>query len=156
MALSGDMIRRLMEQDTNSVFATLIDIIFPDTTVWHMCDNRTDITYNAVVYRAANFTFDPPDIKAGESGAAKISLCVVDQQLPAAILSITEAPILIAHTLVMKDDFSQVEHLEQWPFELRDVTWTDITLSASLVFDTHLDTEIPSRGFDFVLNPGCH
>ena len=154
MTPSVAAIRSIMSRASDGVVVTLSDIILPSAMGnLHFCNNTVDVIYEGITYKAANFAFDPPDNKPNDVGVAQISLCVVDQVLPAIVESITEAPIFRMHTILNMLN-GTAERLAVWDFELRNVSWTNLTMSADLQYETFLEQQLPSQVIDAYSFPG--
>jgi len=153
--MTAEQIKDLMASSSECTYITLIDIWHKELgTVLHFCNNTVDITYDGDVYTAASFTFDPPDNKSGESGSSKLSICIVDQQLIGIMLSLSSPPSLMAHTILNTSE-NVAEKLEEWEFKLRNISWDSLVMTGDLIYETYLDTAVPSKTFDLEHFPGC-
>lgn len=138
--------------DVNLFTITHLDLESP----FYLCNDTVDHIVGGITYKATSFVYTPPSVSknnSSEGTEGQLSISIVDQVLPSALidlvgyLSITCVGVLILAT-------GEVEKIDDWEFSLQQAQWTPLTLTASLVFETYLDTSVPANTFDSINCPG--
>jgi hypothetical protein len=81
-------------------------------------------------------------------------MTVVDQTIKDALIDLREYPTITCTGILILAS-GDIEEVEDWEFSLKEAQWSNLTMSASLAFETYLDTTVPGNTFDSDTCPGC-
>lgn len=157
--MTADILNEILSLTSKRAYIVLADAVFPletgGETVLHLCNAMEPITFGGYTYVPFSFTYTPPPEKDTSSGTgtASITCQLVGQELTDPLLNLGGEATLTMHTVVLNS--GAVETLEITPFKLTKISFTEMTLNATLDYDMYFDTLIPGYTYDAENFPGC-
>jgi hypothetical protein len=157
MSLSVEVLQELFSDNPSLTDIYLFKITHKDlSTPVYLCNDKVSHTIDGITYNATSFAFTPPDKAQNDNDngtEGSLSMTIVDQTIPDTLVDLQEYPSITC-TGILITASGAVEEVESWDFMLKSASWTGMTLTATLTFETFLDTTVPGNTFDSTLCPG--
>jgi hypothetical protein len=149
--------KQIASQRTDAKFPYLIRITHHEYPDMLYANASEAITYAGDVYAAASFTIDPPNHDGAKTGDATLTISAVDQVWIQKIRATQIPAKLQFKAVIVYEDgaVTGIEPLEENEFTLRNVSWNELTLQFSLVFDERMAVIVTSAKCNAQLTPGC-
>lgn len=144
--LSNKAKSEMLKMETRAKFPYLIEIQAANGNIYRYANTDEDVTFDENVYSACFFTITPPSIEESSIGNGTISFSSIDQLAINIIRSQSEhLKIRFVGAIVYnnKADIETIEAVEDSEFKLSNVTWDELKVSGTLVFDDWMDIKIP-------------
>jgi len=153
-SISATAMAAFYAAQTGAVLPVLLEITH-DVTGYpnplRIANNTVDLTYGGNTYTAFPFKYDPPDQREdGSTANARLTICAVDQTIPALLRLAVGAATVQATATFWNDESGSVlfEELASWSFTLRNVSGAADIVTADLIYEDRLDNAVPAGEFN--------
>jgi hypothetical protein len=118
----------------------------------YLTDNNQPLVYENNTYVPSYFKITLPEQSKDSVGLAKLTLGAVDLSIINLVRSL-QTPLKVKFMAEYYED-GVFSRLDGFSFELINVSWNAMAISADLTFKSLLDTDFPSGEFSSVSTPG--
>jgi len=134
--ISTDFREQMYATEMDYVALVILDIAHPDIapSVIRVVNNNQDISYGGNTYTAVSFKFTPPEESRDELQPARVIISNIERTLMTLIRSISSPPTVTANVILVAPNGDITVEQGPWNFELSNVSYTDQTVSGSLVY----------------------
>lgn len=147
----------MFASQTGETYLALIDITSAAMSeTLHFVDNTQNIASNGNTYIACRFKFQVPNAKVGNTSKASFSIQNIDRRAVEVVRTVpSKSPLTITYRVIR---VSAPDIAESGPITLtlRDVEWTDTSLSGTLYDDVDGGMAIPKHTFNPSDFPGLY
>lgn len=137
---------RMLRLDSMARFPYLMEIITASGEVTRFANTDDEVEWDNQTYYPCSFNIVAPDVKENSVGNGNITMSAIDQTLIMAVRKQQEKlRIRFVAVIEYEDDFAidTIEAMEDTEFKLANVTWDDLTISGTLIFDDLMDVNLP-------------
>lgn len=152
--LSNNLLAQLFAQESTDPFLTLFTMSHDDwATDIHLVNNTENIISNGNTFYPFPVELTLP-VDDGESARnVQIKFDNVSRELIDEIRSVTDRGINVAIHMVLASDPDTIE-IELGELKIKAISYNETTLSAELVMDDFLNTELTEEKYTPTLYPG--
>lgn len=142
--------QKLVRSTTNARILNLVEITYKDTNgtlqTKRYTNTEKDITYNNNVFESYNFTVVPSSVNDSSITDGTFTLSVVDRLWTSIARQLSEKPKL--HLMIILEYFdsnnvSVYELLDENTYTLSKLSWNDVTLTWTMVYDDKQNVIVP-------------
>jgi hypothetical protein len=145
---SPKALQQMFRLSTDALFPALLKITYVEdstTKYLYLVNNGEDLIYNAQTYTASSFKYTPPAYSDKKIGDGEISISCIDQSLIGIIRNIQErATAQIIAAFYYQDGALLFEPIEEWNFELSNVTWNGAVATWKMEYDNRMSLKVPA------------
>ena len=137
--------QQLLRMETSARFPFFIEIIHPELGTFRYVNADEAKTFDSETYEPALFSVTPPETTETSIGNAMLSISSVDQTWIEKIRSVQDRfSVRFVAALEYDDDGTEtIEPLEDNEFTLTEASWTDLTITWTMVFEDAFNILVP-------------
>lgn len=157
--LSNKSKKEILRMETSASFPYLLEIEHEDYGIFRYANvtNKDGVTFEGNVYESASFTITPPEHTQDGYTDATLSLSCIDQEWIMKVRNTNKrAKARFVASIVRIDDGNiVVEAIDDFTFELSEVSWTDAVMTWKMIFADPFDIQVPVDVANSENCPGC-
>jgi len=150
-------VQKIIAAQRTAAFPFLIQVTQTGYPDMYFVNSSENVTHGGIIYNAASFSIQPPDVDGAKVGNATLTISAIDQYWIQRIRE-TQIPAELRFiAVIVYDEYgvSGIEALEENSFTLRAAQWDETSISWEMSFDERQAYIITSVKCTPQVAPGC-
>lgn len=155
--MNATTLQQIYRLTTNGSFPAFLRITHPLITngVLKLVNYHSDLVFDGELYSASSFKFTPPKYADRKHSNAAITISCIDQSIVEIIRKIqTRAKASVVAAFYFEGGDLSIDPIEEWSFDLSNVTWDGLSATWTMVFDDHMNNRVPCNTMSAMACPG--